>query len=136
MRTGYVDTGMSPNQTQPVETAAAKEADAKKLGKKKQRSWASSDPGCVTARALYSDSHIPTTMKDFYICDCVAPRKQSHHLELSSSSASRSSPRKLASLTWLSRSATAAASSKPKCGTTSRKSSTPSSRTTSSRSKA
>ena len=27
---GYVDSGASPNQTQPVETAAAKEADAKK----------------------------------------------------------------------------------------------------------
>ena len=34
---GYVDTGASPNQTQPVETAAAKEADAKKLGKKKHK---------------------------------------------------------------------------------------------------
>jgi peptidyl-prolyl cis-trans isomerase SurA len=34
---GYVDTGMSPNQTQPVETAAAREADAKKLGKKKHK---------------------------------------------------------------------------------------------------
>jgi peptidyl-prolyl cis-trans isomerase SurA len=34
---GYIDTGMSPNQTQPVETAAAKESDAKKLGKKKHR---------------------------------------------------------------------------------------------------
>jgi peptidyl-prolyl cis-trans isomerase SurA len=34
---GYVDTGMSPNQTQPVETATAKEADAKKLGKKKHK---------------------------------------------------------------------------------------------------
>ena len=34
---GYVDSGMSPNQTLPVETAAAKEADAKKLGKKKKR---------------------------------------------------------------------------------------------------
>ena len=34
---GYIDTGMSPNQTQPVETAAAKEADAKKLGKKKKK---------------------------------------------------------------------------------------------------
>jgi peptidyl-prolyl cis-trans isomerase SurA len=34
---GYVDTGMSPNQTQPVETADAKEADAKKLGKKKHK---------------------------------------------------------------------------------------------------
>ena len=34
---GFVDTGASPNQTQPVETAAAKEADAKKLGKKKHK---------------------------------------------------------------------------------------------------
>jgi len=34
---GYVDTGASPNQTQPVETAAAKESDAKKLGKKKKK---------------------------------------------------------------------------------------------------
>jgi peptidyl-prolyl cis-trans isomerase SurA len=34
---GYVDTGASPNQTQPVETAAAKEADAKKLDKKKHK---------------------------------------------------------------------------------------------------
>jgi peptidyl-prolyl cis-trans isomerase SurA len=34
---GYIDTGMSPNQTQPVETAAAKQADAKKLGKKKKK---------------------------------------------------------------------------------------------------
>lgn len=34
---GYIDTGMSPNQTQPVETADAKEADAKKLGKKKHK---------------------------------------------------------------------------------------------------
>jgi peptidyl-prolyl cis-trans isomerase SurA len=33
----YVDTGMSPNQTQPVETASAKEADAKKLSKKKHK---------------------------------------------------------------------------------------------------
>jgi peptidyl-prolyl cis-trans isomerase SurA len=33
---GYIDTGMSPNQTQPVETAAAN-ADAKKLGKKKHK---------------------------------------------------------------------------------------------------
>ena len=31
---GYVDTGKSANQTQPVETAAAKEADAKKLSEK------------------------------------------------------------------------------------------------------
>jgi peptidyl-prolyl cis-trans isomerase SurA len=34
---GYVDTGASPNQTQPIETAAAKETDAKKLGKKKHK---------------------------------------------------------------------------------------------------
>lgn len=34
---GYIDTGMSANQTQPVETAAAKEADARKLGKKKHK---------------------------------------------------------------------------------------------------
>jgi len=34
---GFVDTGASPNQTAPVETAAAKEADAKKLGKKKHK---------------------------------------------------------------------------------------------------
>jgi len=34
---GYVDTGASPNQTAPVETAAAKDADAKKLGKKKHK---------------------------------------------------------------------------------------------------
>jgi peptidyl-prolyl cis-trans isomerase SurA len=33
---GYVDTGMSPNQTAPVLTDAAKEADAKKLKKKKK----------------------------------------------------------------------------------------------------
>src|ERR1035437_5191041 len=34
---GYVDTGKSANQTQPVETAAAKEADAKKLSKKRHK---------------------------------------------------------------------------------------------------
>jgi len=34
---GFVDSGASPNQTHPVETAAAKEADAKKLGKKKHK---------------------------------------------------------------------------------------------------
>jgi peptidyl-prolyl cis-trans isomerase SurA len=33
---GYVDTGMSPNQTQPIETAAARESDAKKLKKHKK----------------------------------------------------------------------------------------------------
>jgi peptidyl-prolyl cis-trans isomerase SurA len=34
---GYIDSGKSANQTMPVETAAAKEADAKKLGKKKHK---------------------------------------------------------------------------------------------------
>jgi peptidyl-prolyl cis-trans isomerase SurA len=34
---GYVDTGASPNQTAPVETATAKEADAKKLAKKRKK---------------------------------------------------------------------------------------------------
>lgn len=34
---GYTDTGHSANQTEPVETAAAKEADAKKLNKKKKK---------------------------------------------------------------------------------------------------
>jgi peptidyl-prolyl cis-trans isomerase SurA len=34
---GYIDTGKSPNQTLPVETAAAKESDAKKLGKKRHK---------------------------------------------------------------------------------------------------
>ncbi len=34
---GYVDTGASPNQTKPIETPSAKEADAKKLGKKKKK---------------------------------------------------------------------------------------------------
>jgi len=34
---GYIDSGKSANQTQPVETAAAKEADARKLGKKKHK---------------------------------------------------------------------------------------------------
>jgi peptidyl-prolyl cis-trans isomerase SurA len=34
---GYIDSGESPNQTTPVETAAAKESDAKKLGKKKHK---------------------------------------------------------------------------------------------------
>lgn len=33
---GYVDTGASPNQTKPVETANAKASDAKKLRKKKK----------------------------------------------------------------------------------------------------
>ena len=34
--TGYIDAGASPNQTVPIETTAAKEADAKKLKKKKK----------------------------------------------------------------------------------------------------
>ena len=34
---GYVDSGRSANQTEPIETAAAKEADAKKLSKKKKK---------------------------------------------------------------------------------------------------
>ena len=34
---GYVDSGASPNQTMPIETTAAKEADAKKLNKKKKK---------------------------------------------------------------------------------------------------
>jgi peptidyl-prolyl cis-trans isomerase SurA len=34
---GFVDSGASPNQTLPIETAAAKETDAKKLGKKKHK---------------------------------------------------------------------------------------------------
>jgi len=34
---GYVDSGASPNQTQPIETSSAKEADAKKLKKKHKK---------------------------------------------------------------------------------------------------
>jgi len=34
---GYVDSGHSANQTEPVETVSAKEADAKKLNKKKHK---------------------------------------------------------------------------------------------------
>src|SRR3954471_7493278 len=37
IKAGYIDSGASPNQTKPVETAAAKEADAKKLTKKKKK---------------------------------------------------------------------------------------------------
>src|SRR5438270_12709537 len=37
IKQGYIDSGASPNQTKPVETAAAKEADAKKLNKKKKK---------------------------------------------------------------------------------------------------
>jgi peptidyl-prolyl cis-trans isomerase SurA len=34
---GYADSGRSPNQTEPIETAAAKESDAKNLKKKKKK---------------------------------------------------------------------------------------------------
>jgi len=34
---GYVDSGHSANQTEPIETASAKETDAKKLAKKKHK---------------------------------------------------------------------------------------------------
>ncbi len=34
---GYIDTGASPNQTKPIETASAKENDAKKLKKKHKK---------------------------------------------------------------------------------------------------
>ena len=37
IKQGYVDSGASPNETKPVETTAAKESDAKKLGKKKHK---------------------------------------------------------------------------------------------------
>ncbi len=37
IKPGYTDTGASPNQTKPVETAAAKESDAKKLNKKHKK---------------------------------------------------------------------------------------------------
>jgi peptidyl-prolyl cis-trans isomerase SurA len=37
IKAGYIDSGASPNQTKPIETAAAKEADAKKLTKKKKK---------------------------------------------------------------------------------------------------
>ena len=37
VKTGYIDTGASPNETKPIETAAAKESDARKLGKKKHK---------------------------------------------------------------------------------------------------
>jgi peptidyl-prolyl cis-trans isomerase SurA len=36
IKTGYIDSGASPNQTKPVETASAKATDAKKLKKKKK----------------------------------------------------------------------------------------------------
>ena len=37
IKEGYADSGASPNQTKPVETTAAKEADAKGLKKKKKK---------------------------------------------------------------------------------------------------
>jgi len=37
IKQGYVDSGASPNQTKPVETTTAKEADAKKLAKKHKK---------------------------------------------------------------------------------------------------
>jgi peptidyl-prolyl cis-trans isomerase SurA len=37
IKPGYEDTGASPNETKPVETASAKETDAKKLSKKKKK---------------------------------------------------------------------------------------------------
>jgi peptidyl-prolyl cis-trans isomerase SurA len=37
IKAGYIDSGASPNQTKPVETAAAKESDAKKLAKKRKK---------------------------------------------------------------------------------------------------
>lgn len=37
IKAGFVDSGASPNQTKPVETTTAKEADAKKLNKKKKK---------------------------------------------------------------------------------------------------
>jgi peptidyl-prolyl cis-trans isomerase SurA len=37
IKEGYADSGASPNQTKPIETAAAKEADAKNLKKKKKK---------------------------------------------------------------------------------------------------
>jgi peptidyl-prolyl cis-trans isomerase SurA len=37
IKEGYTDSGASPNQTKPIETAAAKESDAKNLKKKKKK---------------------------------------------------------------------------------------------------
>jgi len=37
IKQGYLDSGASPNQTKPIETATAKEADAKKLAKKHKK---------------------------------------------------------------------------------------------------
>ena len=37
VKTGYIDSGASPNETVPIETASAKESDAKKLSKKRKK---------------------------------------------------------------------------------------------------
>jgi peptidyl-prolyl cis-trans isomerase SurA len=37
IKEGYADSGASPNQTKPIETTAAKEAEAKNLKKKKKK---------------------------------------------------------------------------------------------------
>jgi peptidyl-prolyl cis-trans isomerase SurA len=37
IKAGYIDSGASPNQTKPIETAAAKESDAKNLKKKRKK---------------------------------------------------------------------------------------------------
>ena len=37
VKTGFIDSGASPNETKPVETASAKESDAKKLTKKRKK---------------------------------------------------------------------------------------------------
>jgi peptidyl-prolyl cis-trans isomerase SurA len=37
IKSGYIDTGASPNQTKPIETTAVKQSDAKKLSKKKKK---------------------------------------------------------------------------------------------------
>ena len=37
IREGYTDSGASPNQTKPIETAAARDTEAKNLKKKKKK---------------------------------------------------------------------------------------------------
>ena len=37
IKAGYIDTGASPNETKPIETASAADKDTKKLGKKKHK---------------------------------------------------------------------------------------------------
>jgi peptidyl-prolyl cis-trans isomerase SurA len=37
IKDGYIDSGASPNETKPIETASAKESDAKNLKKKKKK---------------------------------------------------------------------------------------------------